>query len=535
MKKLLFSLTLFLFLFTNAQTEFIINGNFEAGSVPTGTGQIESADNWFNGLEPNPDLYDAKSSAASQVNLPARGYVYPNNNGETNNRFIGLWGPNLTPQEDVKEFAMTPLSTPITQTGTYVLSLKVSRDGAINFDPEFRQLKATLYSSTSNNPGAFKDFPINFDIPILNETPGNNWIELYATVDINSIDVGYALDYLELCVQNNWTNFNVFGDLSMGYVYIDDVSLQKVECPNRLALSIDCTSKMISIDNLPIGATVNHTTWYYRKKVTGSSYIIANDDGLISSVQAVNNGYYTVSIQFTLLDGTICSLSQVIFFSEENCCEDEGFVAWYDTEGATPFTATEACTISGSGFCRDKIRIKGGSCMGEYYQLTFWDFDLNSSCTASPQHVWSTYIQSIPGQLTIDLSNQLPEGYYMMEFATGDNPNGGPTWDYNYDFVWVKDCVNSRNANETRSGQHMQEESLHVYPNPAKNTLTIDLGQEVKDGTLTVYSPDGKVLMTNPIVNSKNIQLNIEELGRGLYLLKVKLEGRITTKRFIKE
>ncbi|MBE0648372.1 MAG: T9SS type A sorting domain-containing protein, partial [Bacteroidales bacterium] len=76
--------------------------------------------------------------------------------------------------------------------------------------------------------------------------------------------------------------------------------------------------------------------------------------------------------------------------------------------------------------------------------------------------------------------------------------------------------------------------SVQLYPNPAFNTLTIEM--EMDDAcTLEIYDLSGqKVILSKE--SSKYIQLDIRHLQPGMYLLKIIIQNKIVhTHKFIKQ
>lgn len=74
--------------------------------------------------------------------------------------------------------------------------------------------------------------------------------------------------------------------------------------------------------------------------------------------------------------------------------------------------------------------------------------------------------------------------------------------------------------------------TLSFYPNPAKNTLTVDNTKEVTD--ITVYDLSGKkVLNTKP--KSKNVNLDVSKLAKGVYMMRVATEDGAKTVKVIKD
>ena len=72
--------------------------------------------------------------------------------------------------------------------------------------------------------------------------------------------------------------------------------------------------------------------------------------------------------------------------------------------------------------------------------------------------------------------------------------------------------------------------NLNVYPNPAKNELTINANEQIQ--TITIIDVTGKTVQS--FVNPNNT-INVSALNNGIYFLTVKTKNGISYTRFIKE
>ena len=75
--------------------------------------------------------------------------------------------------------------------------------------------------------------------------------------------------------------------------------------------------------------------------------------------------------------------------------------------------------------------------------------------------------------------------------------------------------------------------SLRPYPNPATNTLTIDVGEE-SQGTVQVHDAQGALVLQLRSTRSV-VQMNVKDLASGLYHVQVRSAEGIRTGRFVKE
>ena len=93
-----------------------------------------------------------------------------------------------------------------------------------------------------------------------------------------------------------------------------------------------------------------------------------------------------------------------------------------------------------------------------------------------------------------------------------DNPRTvNVTEDVTYTAIFA-DCENSG----IRSAKAASP--LTVYPNPANNTLNVELENYVNNGTLTLFDMSGKIVLSRAI-NGNSAQINISQLTSGNYIL----------------
>jgi len=103
----------------------------------------------------------------------------------------------------------------------------------------------------------------------------------------------------------------------------------------------------------------------------------------------------------------------------------------------------------------------------------------------------------------------------------GDFHYGGKTTVMKYDSVMV-------GINE------QQETRLSLYPNPATDKITIEASSEPTKSQLTISSISGQALITHQITEPKT-QLDISDLPRGVYFVRVTDDRAVSVGKFIKE
>jgi hypothetical protein len=78
----------------------------------------------------------------------------------------------------------------------------------------------------------------------------------------------------------------------------------------------------------------------------------------------------------------------------------------------------------------------------------------------------------------------------------------------------------------------VEENNITIFPNPASTTLNI---KGINNPSVAkVYSVDGKQMLTNPVSGNYQI-LNLCQLKRGVYILKIETLEGIVMRKFIKQ
>lgn len=78
------------------------------------------------------------------------------------------------------------------------------------------------------------------------------------------------------------------------------------------------------------------------------------------------------------------------------------------------------------------------------------------------------------------------------------------------------------------------DSNFNLFPNPSDTALNIQFKNNISNGTLDVYDMLGKKVISQSITNEFT-SLNVSQLNNGLYLIKIKSDIGVETKRFIKK
>ncbi|MBT8316909.1 MAG: S8 family serine peptidase [Lutibacter sp.] len=98
------------------------------------------------------------------------------------------------------------------------------------------------------------------------------------------------------------------------------------------------------------------------------------------------------------------------------------------------------------------------------------------------------------------------------------------------DFVEVKSSIACEGV---FSKEIVFEGSIHVFPNPAKNSISLNFPEAVDQVQITIFSLLGKSVLTNTI-SKNNPVVDISSLNKGLYMVQITYNDTIKTIKVLK-
>ena len=97
------------------------------------------------------------------------------------------------------------------------------------------------------------------------------------------------------------------------------------------------------------------------------------------------------------------------------------------------------------------------------------------------------------------------------------------------DYTWLIDDIS---IVSTLSTEKFTASKVNMYPNPVKNTLTIEANSTIQK--VSIYNVLGQeVLTSSPKSNSATLQTS--ELNAGVYMVNTQVDGAISASKIIKE
>jgi hypothetical protein len=76
--------------------------------------------------------------------------------------------------------------------------------------------------------------------------------------------------------------------------------------------------------------------------------------------------------------------------------------------------------------------------------------------------------------------------------------------------------------------------ALSVYPNPVNQTLYIQSSGSIKNGVLEIFTISGVKVLEKTGLSGETLQINVESLDSGLYLVQLTDNKNTLRKRFVK-
>ena len=95
--------------------------------------------------------------------------------------------------------------------------------------------------------------------------------------------------------------------------------------------------------------------------------------------------------------------------------------------------------------------------------------------------------------------------------------NGNCTSEHSEDFTILVTAVDEFN----------KDYNIQMYPNPSNGEFMVNLGEEVDELTINIYTITGNILRTETYNNTKGILLDLKDLSQGVYFANIILEGKI--------
>ncbi len=150
---------------------------------------------------------------------------------------------------------------------------------------------------------------------------------------------------------------------------------------------------------------------------------------------------------------------------------------------------------------------------------------------------------------TLDFCNNPQAGNYQDNiyfpfFLEGNNPNPTAVYNFTYnitELLGVRTLTINSMFNQqaiyssvTLSNDSFEKLDFSFSPNPSKNYLEINLNNGYTENTIAeFYNEIGQICKTANL-NKNKTKIEINNLSNGIYIIKIKTENEVLTKKFVK-
>jgi hypothetical protein len=76
---------------------------------------------------------------------------------------------------------------------------------------------------------------------------------------------------------------------------------------------------------------------------------------------------------------------------------------------------------------------------------------------------------------------------------------------------------------------------LLIYPNPANDRITLNFGSPVEKAIISIFDVQGRLIISKSVANTAIENLEIDQFGSGIYLIKVASENHLLNSKFMKK
>lgn len=126
-----------------------------------------------------------------------------------------------------------------------------------------------------------------------------------------------------------------------------------------------------------------------------------------------------------------------------------------------------------------------------------------------------------------NITNHAPQLFYAWTVNADSTNSELPT--YKFDNIKVTALNDVLSINEIMSTQ------FNLYPNPSTDLISITTNENITIKQIDIYDLIGKLIDTQSFENKKEIQLNVENLNSGTYLLQLETNVGSIVKKILKK
>ncbi|MBU1718769.1 MAG: T9SS type A sorting domain-containing protein [Bacteroidetes bacterium] len=193
----------------------------------------------------------------------------------------------------------------------------------------------------------------------------------------------------------------------------------------------------------------------------------------------------------------------------------------YDVNDLGIGTSVVSLTVTTNGCAaQDSVQITFNSSPVVYLgpDTTICDY---SAITLDAENPGSTYVWSVAGETAQTLVVDTSVAVYGPNTISVVVTNTDACSATDNVVVTIDNCVG---VSETTAS-----DMFNYYPNPVNDVLRIELGQKYQDASVSILDAQGKLVYSEVVSGTSNIQVEVKSLAAGVYTLRVIVADQVHT------
>lgn len=307
--------------------------------------------------------------------------------------------------------------------------------------------------------------------------------------------------------------------------WVERSNVIRINCGPKISINSISSQTICSGDAVNFNITSNA---YPIKVYNGASLV-----GTFSTGTIALSPTSTTTYTFTVTNG-ICSTSETATITVNNCpkpCFSIKNVTSTQNENSLygPMPVNRVCLPN--------VRIDGSCSTNESgYHLRIAPFNL-LPWTFGPDLYsnWVSGTGAVPSDINLTAligSNTFVTGQlYVVSLTVGPGWYSAPP-----QFFRVENCssVGEENSSQSRSMLMSDSVLINIYPNPTSGNVVISL-DKAHAGSIAIYSLYGKLVFDKIFNESRELTIDLSNYSKGIYMIKITMDGKTTIKKIIKE
>jgi hypothetical protein len=156
---------------------------------------------------------------------------------------------------------------------------------------------------------------------------------------------------------------------------------------------------------------------------------------------------------------------------------------------------------------------------------------LNNACIGVTSGQW---VNTAEGYLGLQLISGSNIYYGWARMRTGSFVNSFTLMDYAYNTIPNQQILAGQTV-ATGLNENNSASSIHLFPNPAQDHLTIALPDYNKKVELTIADITGKIIYRTNASEVQNIEVDTEDFTAGIYVAQIHAAEFIAMKKLVIE